>query len=200
MVKTRPPIIGLLLAAGRASRFRAATGRDKLAEPIPIGLPYAGIPVIAAALSALRPAVDEVIAIVNQDNARAIGLVEALGARAIRCASAGTGESIALGVNARPDAGGWLVVLADMPFIRTETIRTVAKALERADLVAPTYRGQRGHPVGFGKTHGPVLATLTGDEGARMILKDAKPLLIETDDAGTVTDIDSPHDWKTARG
>ncbi len=200
MAKTRPPVIGLLLAAGRASRFRAATGRDKLAEPIPLGLPYAGIPVIAASLSALRPAVDEVIAIVNEGNTRAIGLVEALGATAIRCASGGTGESIALGVNARPDAGGWLVALADMPFIRSETIRNVAKALERSDLVAPSYQGQRGHPVGFGRVHWAGLATLTGDEGARAIFKDHQPLIIDTDDAGVVTDIDSPEDWKTARG
>ncbi|HEY1720997.1 MAG TPA: nucleotidyltransferase family protein [Magnetospirillaceae bacterium] len=199
MPKERPPIIGLLLAAGRASRFRAATGRDKLAEPIPLGLPYAGIPVIAAALSALRPAVDEVIAVVSESNARAIGLVEALGATAIRCSSGGTGESIALGVNARPDAGGWVVALADMPFIRSETIRAIAKGLERADLVAPSYKGQRGHPVGFGKAHGATLATLTGDEGARAILKLVEPLIIETDDVGTVTDIDSPEDWKAAR-
>jgi molybdenum cofactor cytidylyltransferase len=200
MAKARPPIIGLLLAAGRASRFRAATGRDKLAEPIPVGLPYAGIPVIAASLSALRPAVDEVVAVVDEKNVRAIGLIEALGATALRCASGGTGESIALGVRARPDAGGWLVALADMPFIRTETIRAVAKALERADLVAPLYRGQRGHPVAFGRSHGPALMALSGDEGARAILKDTTPLLIETDDAGTVTDIDSPDDWKAARG
>lgn len=199
MAKERPPIVGLLLAAGRASRFRAATGRDKLAEPIPLGLPYAGIPVIAAALSALRPAVDEVIAVVDQNNARAIGLVEALGATVLRCASGGTGESIALGVNARPDAGGWVVALADMPFIRSETIRTVAKALERSSLVAPSYKGQRGHPVGFGKAHRAVLTTLTGDEGARALFKEHQPLIIETDDAGTITDIDSPEDWKTAR-
>jgi molybdenum cofactor cytidylyltransferase len=199
MAKQRPPIIGLLLAAGKASRFRAATGRDKLAEPIPLGLPYAGIPVIAAALSALRPAVDEVVAVVSETNTRAIGLVEALGATAIRCTSDGTGESIALGVNARPDAGGWLVALADMPFIRTETIRGIAKALDRSDLVAPVYKGQRGHPVGFGKVHGPALAGLTGDEGARMIFKTKEPLLIDTEDAGIVADIDHPEDWKAAR-
>jgi molybdenum cofactor cytidylyltransferase len=155
--------------------------------------------VIAASLSALRPAVDEVIVVVSETNARAIGLAEALGATAIRCKSEGTGESIALGVNARPDAGGWLVALADMPFIRTETIRSIAKALDRADLVAPTYKGQRGHPVAFGKAHGPILAALTGDEGARMIFKTKEPLLIDTDDAGVVTDIDHPEDWKAAR-
>jgi molybdenum cofactor cytidylyltransferase len=192
------PIVGLLLAAGRASRFRAATGRDKLAEPIPLGLPFAGIPVIAAALSALRPAVDEVVAVVAADNTRAISLVEALGGTVVRCTSGGTGESIALGVAARPDAAGWLVALADMPFIRTETIRNLARGLGRADLVAPVYRGQRGHPVGFGHAHGGRLATLSGDEGARAILAGAKPLLIETDDAGVVTDIDSPEDWKAA--
>jgi molybdenum cofactor cytidylyltransferase len=200
MASTRAPIIGLLLAAGRASRFRAATGRDKLAEPIPLGLPYAGIPVIAASASALRAAVDEVVAIVDQNNARAIGLIEALGCTALRCSSGGTGESIAMGVAARPDAAGWLVALADMPFIRTATIRAIAEALTRDTIVAPVHAGQRGHPVGFGRGHGPALMKLTGDEGARAILANAKPLLIETDDGGVLRDIDSPDDWAAAKG
>lgn len=200
MANARAPIVGLLLAAGQASRFRAATGRDKLAEPIPLGLPYAGIPVIAVALSALRPAVDEVIAVIDRNNKRAIGLVEALGCTALPCASSGTGESIALGVKARPDAAGWLVALADMPFIRTETIRAVARGLAAADLVAPVYHGQRGHPVAFGSVHRAALEALTGDQGARSLLADARPLLIETDDHGILADIDSPDDWKAAMG
>ncbi len=188
-----------MLAAGRASRFRAATGRDKLAEPIPIGLPYAGIPVIAASVSALRAAVDEVVAIVDQDNGRAIGLIEALGGTALRCSSGGSGELIAMGVAARPDAAGWLVALADMPFIRSATIRAVVEALAHNNLVAPTYHGQRGHPVGFGRSHGKALMALTGDEGARTILANAKPSLIETDDPGILMDIDSPDDWAAAK-
>jgi molybdenum cofactor cytidylyltransferase len=199
MASPRPPIIGLLLAAGRASRFRAATGRDKLAEPIPLGLPYAGIPVIAASASALRAAVDEVVVVVDEGNVRAIGLAEALGCTALRCSSGGTGESIALGVAARPNAAGWIVALADMPFIRSATIRAVAEALTRDSIVAPVHNGQRGHPVGFGRVHGPALMKLTGDDGARAIIAAAKPLLIETDDAGVLRDIDSPDDWKVVK-
>ena len=200
MARPRPPIIGLLLAAGRASRFRAATGRDKLVEPIPMGLPYAGIPVIAASVSALRAAVDEVIAVVDRDNARAIGLIEALGGTALRCSSGGSGELIALGVAERPDAAGWLIALSDMPFIKSATIRLVAEALARHDLVAPTYRGRRGHPVAFGRAHGKALMKLTGDDGAKAILAAATPHLIEVDDPGVVHDIDSPDDWAMAKG
>jgi len=199
MGRPKAPIVGLLLAAGSASRFRAATGRDKLAEPIPLGLPCAGMPVIAAAFSALRPAVDEVVAVVDRDNRRAIGLVEALGGTALACTSGGTGESIALGVAARPDAAGWLVALADMPFIRTATIRAVAQALMRADLVAPSHGGMRGHPVGFGRKHKAALLALRGDQGARAILAASQPLLIATDDAGVLRDIDAPEDWKAAK-
>ena len=192
----RPPIVGLLLAAGQARRFRAATGRDKLVETIPLGLPYAGIPVIAAAASALRSAVSDVVAIVDANNARATGLVEALGCTALRAASGGTGESIALGVAARPDAAGWVVALADMPFIKTATIRTLVKAMSADAIVAPVHNGQRGHPVCFGKSYGPELIKLTGDEGARAILAAATPRLIEVDDPGTLRDIDSPEDWQ----
>jgi molybdenum cofactor cytidylyltransferase len=196
MPSPRPPVVGLLLAAGRASRFRAATGRDKLTETIPLGQPYAGIPVIAAAASALRAAVDEVIVVVDSDNARAIGLAEALGCTAVRCKSGGIGESIALGVAARPDASGWVVAPADMPFVKTATIKAIIKAMSADAIVAPVHAGQRGHPVGFGKRFGPALMKLSGDEGARSIIAAIQPVLIETDDQGTLRDIDHPDDWK----
>ena len=48
---------------------------------------------------------------------------------------------------------GWVVALADMPWIRTETIAAVADALARGAMIAaPDYAGVRGHPVGFAAT------------------------------------------------
>ena len=196
MASPRPSVVGLLLAAGRSSRFRAATGRDKLVETIPLGQPYAGIPVIAVTASALRGAVSDVVAVIDADSARATSLVEALGCLALRCKSGGMGESIAKGVAARPNAAGWLVMLADMPFVKSATIKAIMKAMTPGTIVAPTYRGQRGHPVGFGSNFGPALTSLTGDEGARAILATTPPTLIETDDPGVLRDIDSPDDWK----
>src|SRR5947208_4959013 len=81
-------------------------------------------------------------------------------------------SSLACGVQATPDADGWLVALADMPWIKPSTIRTLAAALTAgADIVAPSYNGERGHPVGFARRHYAALSALTGDEGARAIVQ-----------------------------
>ena len=66
--------------------------------------------------------------------------------------------------NATPSARGWVVALADMPALKSATIVAIAQKLESGmDLVAPTYQGERGHPVGFGKRYGPQLLALDGD-------------------------------------
>src|SRR3954469_17050452 len=44
----------------------------------------------------------------------------------------GMGDSIAAGVAASKDAGGWLVLPADMPFVRSDSILQVAAALAEA--------------------------------------------------------------------
>ena len=105
------------------------------------------------------------------------------------------GASLACGVNASADADGWIVALADMPWIEPATIAAVARAIaEGVEIAAPSYRGQRGHPVGFSRRHHAALAALSGDQGARSILAaNADRLtLIATSDAGAVRDVDRP--------
>jgi molybdenum cofactor cytidylyltransferase len=107
------------------------------------------------------------------------------------------GTSFAAGVRAAADAHGWVVALADMPFLRPETIRVVAQALsDGAAIAAPAYRGERGHPVGFARRFFDELASLRGDEGARELLKRYPNLLTlyDVDDPGVLRDIDKPSD------
>jgi molybdenum cofactor cytidylyltransferase len=90
-----------------------------------------------------------------------------------------------------------VVALADMPYIKPETARIIARALsEGAAIAAPAYRGERGHPVGFARRFLDDLTGLRGDAGARDILK-AHPdwiTLYEVDDPGVLRDIDEPSD------
>jgi molybdenum cofactor cytidylyltransferase len=100
-------------------------------------------------------------------------------------------------VRASGNAGGWVVALADMPFIRPETIRRIAATIASgAAIAAPDYRGERGHPVGFAAAFRAALEQLIGDAGAREIVKgDASAVVrVEVDDAGVVRDIDTPAD------
>ena len=189
------PPLGLLLAAGRSSRFRQAAGTDKLLCPVPFGRPRQGLAIVLAALEPLRQALPAVLALVDRGNEAVADLLRDAGCAVHLVTSDGLGRSIALGVSHSAAADGWLVALADMPFIRTETITAVAAGLAVADLVAPAHAGRRGHPVAFGRSFGPSLMQLTGDVGARDLMKRHPPLTIAVDDPGILQDIDQPGDW-----
>ena len=109
------------------------------------------------------------------------------------------GTSIATGVTATPDAHGWLIMLGDMPSIRVETIAAVIAALRGGARIAiPVMSGKRGHPVGFSASYLAQLRSLTGDVGAREILKSDAAFVeeINVDDPGIFADIDTPKDLK----
>jgi molybdenum cofactor cytidylyltransferase len=184
----RGPIVGVLLAAGSATRF----GADKLNAPLP-----GGVPVGIAALKHLRAAVDEVIAVVRPGDASLAGALQSHGARISVCPGAadGMGVSLAWGVRAAPVAAGWVIALADMPWVRSETIAAVVAALESGAMVAaPECAGTRGHPVGFAASLYAELIALTGDEGAKSILARHPPKLLATEDTGILRDVDTPAD------
>ncbi|HRH74589.1 NTP transferase domain-containing protein [Zoogloea sp.] len=184
------PIIGLLLAAGQGRRF----GGDKLLHPLDDGTPMA-----VQAARRLKAACPTSVAVLRPEQTVLAGLLAAEGLGTVWCAEArnGMGHSLAAGVAASPDAGGWLVALGDMPFIQPRTLRQVVAALEAgALLAAPWLNGQRGHPVGFAACWRAELLALAGDAGARDILgRHARAMVrIETTDGGILRDVDTPGD------
>ena len=193
-----PGLVGILLAAGRATRF----GGDKLLarlEPAPQCAGRGGERVGTLACRHLLEALPRVIAVVRPDDAALAAALGAAGASIVRCADAdaGMGASLACGVRAAREAGGWVVALADMPWIAPATIARVAAALARgATVAAPYHRGQRGHPVGFGTDCYAALAALDGDDGAKSVVATFGDGLarIEVDDPGTLRDVDRRSD------
>jgi molybdenum cofactor cytidylyltransferase len=182
--------VGILLAGGVATRF----GSNKLLHPLP-----GGTPIAVASFSNLHAALPRVVVVVRPGADVLAGLLREGGAEVTVCdrADDGMGTTLAHAVRASRGADGWVVALADMPFIRPDTIRRVAARLEAgAALVAPGYGGERGHPVGFAARFGPALAVLTGDAGARSILAAERGALelLDCDDPGVVRDIDTPAD------
>lgn len=183
-------IVGILLAAGRGSRF----GGDKLLHRLPDGMPMA-----VAAAERLRPACERVIAVVRPGDELLAWLLAGAGCEVVICREAdeGMGHSLAAGVRAADDAAGWIVALADMPFIATASHRAVADCLRAgASLAASQYQGRRGHPVGFSRAWFPQLAAMTGDQGGKAILAEHGQdlVLCPVDDAGVVWDVDRPED------
>ena len=189
------PIVGLLLAAGASRRF----GADKLTQVLPEGE--------AVALRACRnlsAGVDQVLAVLRPGAEDLALMLGKAGAGAIVCQEAGRGmgASLACGVRASPpDALGWLVALADMPWIAPATVQAVAQAIRQgAELAAPCYQNRRGHPVGFSARHRAALSALDGDQGALAILNaHADRLrLLAAADPGILRDIDRPRDLPRA--
>ncbi|GLR10816.1 molybdopterin-guanine dinucleotide biosynthesis protein MobA [Mixta theicola] len=106
--------------------------------------------------------------------------------------SNGLGDSIAAGVAATPQWQGWLIHLADMPFVTPDIFLQVAAALKDHAIVRPCFGQQPGHPVGFSALLRKKLCGLRGDNGARVLLRDEEVHLLPFDQLSVVQDIDLP--------
>lgn len=183
---------GILLAAGYGRRFDPDGARDKLLAPLADGRPVIWhaartlCAVLPGSLAVVRPGQTE----------RANWLMDA-GCSVVECAAAerGMGNALAAAVAASADAKGWVVALADMPWLPLDAVAAVAGAIDQPERVAaPMHHGRRGHPVGFGAAWGARLMGLTGDSGARELLGDAEILPIDSADPGVLRDVDTPAD------
>lgn len=182
----------ILLAAGSGSRFDPLGMRNKLLQPLPDG----GAVAVSAAASLLA-IMPQVLAVVRPGTDQLQAELQAIGCEVTVCTKAdeGMGASLAHAIQQSMHAAGWVVALADMPYLRPSTIRALLDAMKGgADIAAPVYQGQRGNPVAFGKAHLRRLMQLSGDIGARRLLRDFPVHLVEVDDPGIHLDIDLPQD------
>lgn len=195
-MRARPAVI--VLAAGKGSRFRGAD--HKLAQRL------GGATVFATTLRAALASQLRVIAVTTEAFADAAR--RSVAARDVvvlpEVGSPGTeplgmGYSIAAGVSASHDAGGWLILPGDMPMVQTATLRAVAEQLAYHPVVYAQYHGRRGHPVGFGAELYSELATLRGDEGARRLVARYPAFGVEVDDPGVLIDVDTEADLALVR-
>jgi molybdenum cofactor cytidylyltransferase len=182
-------IVGILLAAGSATRF----GSDKLSHRLPHGVSIA-----AQAARHLHCVLPKIFAVVKPG---AGALAEALSEQCaiVVCENAanGMGTSLACGVRAAGQADGYVIALADMPFVRRTSIAAVRDALASGALVAaPYFRARRGHPVGISGALFAELLASTGDEGARRLVAENESRLVKipVGDPGVIRDIDTPDD------
>jgi molybdenum cofactor cytidylyltransferase len=186
----------ILLAAGFSRRFGSDKRRHRLAD---------GTSLLGASVRLYGAAFDRLIVVLRPEDDDLLDEVTVSAGRGgtalqiVRCADAhlGMGHSLACGAHA---AGGWsylFVALADMAWIRPETLRRLRAALEAAPpdtILQPIYQGTPGHPVGFGAEHLPALTRLSGDAGARRLLQSAgeRLLRVTVDDAAVLEDLDTP--------
>ncbi len=184
------PVIGILLAAGFSTRF----GANKLVARLPDGSLVA-----ARSARALKAALPRAIAVVRPGVPELEQALIAEGLVVLVCPQAadGMGASLAHAVRSLSSepVGGFVVALADMPFIAPASIRAVAARVAQARRpLAPVFKGERGHPVGLPTLYRDELSALLADQGARDIIRRDGIDAIEVDDPGVVRDIDVPAD------
>lgn len=191
-------MVGILLAAGFSRRFGSA---NKLLHLLPDGRPIALV-----AAENLIQAIPTTIAVVRPENEALEKLLLNAGFRVVFCSeddqemADSLATAIRFSANFEAANDGFVIALADMPYIQSTTISTVASKLNTgASIVIPTYQGQRGHPVGFSARFRSEVESLRGDEGARSIVKryPDEVHLLPCDDAGILADIDTPADLKS---
>lgn len=190
MIARRPgraPLAGLVLAAGRSTRFGT---RNKLTvdwggEPLLRG------PVRAAIEAGLAPVVvvtasDEVAAVVSGAPVRRVDVATPDG---------GVSASLRAGLGALPaEVAGTFVLLGDMPLVTADHLARLARAFSPdrdRSIVVPTSGGRRGNPVLWAAAHFAEMAAGVGDVGARHLFARHASRIVEValDDA-VLRDVD----------
>ncbi|HYN53805.1 MAG TPA: nucleotidyltransferase family protein [Methylotenera sp.] len=191
-------MVGILLAAGFSRRFGSA---NKLLHCLPDGRPIA-----LASGENLIKAMPISIAVVRPENKELAELLLNAGLKVVFCSdddqqmADSLSTAIRFSSNFEAVNEGFVIALADMPYIQSATISEVATKLNSgSSIVIPTYNGQRGHPVGFSARFRSELENLRGDEGARSIIKryPDEVHLLPCEDAGILADIDTQADLKS---
>lgn len=189
---TNPDIVAVVLAAGSSRRFGADKRRHLLgntsllqqvvAKPLALGLPT---------LLVLRPG----------DDAKALSGALGDGGQLQFCyarsAAQGMGHSLASAVaSLEANAQGVLVMLADMPWVDLGSIAQLLEHFREDKIIVPSYQGHRGHPVLFSSRWFSALQALSGDRGARQILRDnpESVVTVAVDDRAILLDVDLPED------
>ncbi|MFA9275853.1 MAG: NTP transferase domain-containing protein [Candidatus Aquirickettsiella gammari] len=184
---------GILLAAGQGKRFDASGLRHKLLQKLP-----SGQNIVSTSAMNLQQALPHSIAVVARDAGAIQDSLAMLEMPVAVCedAQSGMSNSLRTGLQYLPaELDAFIIALADMPFVRAETIQAIASSLAAgAEIVVPVFAGQRGNPVGFAKKYSQQLRQLEGDRGARQLLQNLPVTELVVDDPGILRDIDRPED------
>jgi molybdenum cofactor cytidylyltransferase len=197
-------VAAVVLAAGRASRFRAAGGAEetKLVAALE-GKPLVRSVVEAALASRARP----VVVVVGHARALVEAALSGLAAQAAFNTNYADGIASSLSVGLMttpPEADGAVVLLGDMPRVDARLIDALIDAAQRrpqALAVAPLAGGRRGNPVLLRKALFEQAMRLTGDQGARRLLDSlGAGEVVEVPASGfdVAFDVDTPDDLRRA--
>jgi len=185
-------IAGVVLAAGGSTRM----GRPKMLLPV-----RGGTLLSAVVVPLLEAGLDRVVVVLG-DRAEEVGRGARLPAdpRLVLtvCADwrAGMALSLKRGLESCSDADAIVVALGDQPGVTSERVRMITSAFGPGrDLVVPFHRGVPAHPVLFGRFLFPELEALSGDVGAREVIRrhEGEAVRLEVE---ALPDVDTEDDYR----
>ena len=115
--------------------------------------------------------------------------------------ASGQGSSLAAGVNAcRSDADAVVVMLADQPLIDEDTLKRLTSHWNSNDeqVVVSDYGSAEGPPALFGRGCFDHLCALSGDAGAKSVIRSGRFDVATIDIGCRGLDVDAPEDLQVA--
>ncbi|MEM8534793.1 MAG: molybdenum cofactor cytidylyltransferase [Chloroflexota bacterium] len=187
-------VAAIILAAGTATRM----GQPKQL------LDWGGQPLVrVVAEQVLAASLDQVLVVVGHAQTAVTDALHDLLVQIVHNPQYMDGQSTSLksGVAAlSSEVTAALVVLGDQPFVTSTIINTIVMTWRdsQAPIVAPSYRGQRGHPVLFAHSLFSELVAIDGDQGARSLLQRHRSdlRLVSFVDQRPLIDIDTWEDYQ----
>jgi molybdenum cofactor cytidylyltransferase len=193
MPKTKVAVSGVILAAGGSSRL----GRPKQL------LAYKGRPLLDHVVqNALSSNLGEIIVVLGAERGRVRVLMDLSKVHVVENEQFAKGQSTSVVValdNVDQGAAGVLILLGDQPGVSADVINAVVAAFDGdpQTIVMPSWRGTPANPVLFGRAYFSELRQLTGDEGARDLVKQASDhVCLVPIDQPVPQDVDTEADYQ----
>lgn len=189
--KAAPKIAGIILAAGQSRR---------MGKPNKLLTTLKGVSFIRHVTEiAIAAKLDQIIVVTGHEAEQMHMQLSGLDVNFAHNAqfAEGLSSSLRTGIAAvDDDIDAALVLLSDMPFITEETVRAVSGTFaheHEGRIIVPHFNGQRGNPVLWPRRYFAELTTISGDQGARALLKAYPDALFEVELGEEVLiDIDTP--------
>jgi molybdenum cofactor cytidylyltransferase len=189
-------VAAIVLAAGRSTRM----GANKMLADV-AGEPLIRRTVRAVAASQARP----LIVVTGHESDKVAAALTGLDATIIHNPryEQGLATSLQRGIEALPRAAeGALVCLGDMPLVTAPIIDALIARFAREprpSAVVPAYAGEWGNPVLLSRALFSDIARLSGDAGARRLLRGRSDVAVIEADEAVRLDVDTPEELRALR-